>query len=86
MVSGCQRRNRPPEFLAHEGSDLTVGADSGQDAIFFASGAPMVDTNSSLLAYPEFPDPLTATGLKLFTPRVDKLPGFGGPAARPWLG
>jgi hypothetical protein len=33
MVSGCRRRNRPPEFLAYEGSDLTVGAGSGQDAI-----------------------------------------------------
>jgi hypothetical protein len=24
VVSGCWRRNRPPEFLAYEGSDLTV--------------------------------------------------------------
>lgn len=41
---------------------------------FFASGAPMADPNPSLLAYPEFPEPITAAVLnQLFTPRPEEI-------------
>jgi len=46
----------------------------GQNAVFFACGAPMADPNPSLLAYPEFPEPITAAILnQLFTPRPEEI-------------